>query len=245
MCGLPPHRHFERASAAAAGGWDRPPGVCDLQDALGSRSRLPSSPIAVSGHAPGPPFLSGRPLTRRALEWARELHGGQLRTVDHAPFILHPLEVAALLSGRNVDDEVVAAGLLHDAVEDTDVGVEEIRDYMGDRVADIVATLTEDSTIAGFPERKAQLRSVVAAAGDDEHAVYAADKVVKARELRAQATRAERSLADPDLRDRLDHYRESLSMLQSVAPELPLVRQLAFELWALQVLPPNIERDTP
>jgi (p)ppGpp synthase/HD superfamily hydrolase len=178
-------------------------------------------------------------VTRAALAWARELHGGQVRAVDHAPFILHPLEVAALLSGRGFDDEVVAAGLLHDVVEDTGARVDDVRLRFGDRVARIVAEMTENPAITDYGERKAALRASVAAAGADVHAVYAADKVVKTRELRAQAARAERLLDEPELRQRLDHYQRSLEMLESVAPELPLVRQLAFELWALRALPPR------
>jgi len=61
--------------------------------------------------------------------------------------------------------------------------------------------------------------------------------VVKARELRAQA--AVRSLDDSDLRRRLAHYAASLDVLERVAPDSPLVHQLAFELWALQQLPPE------
>ncbi|MGH2763412.1 MAG: hypothetical protein ACRDL4_06640 [Thermoleophilaceae bacterium] len=68
--------------------------------------------------------------------------------------------------------------------------------------------------------------------------VYAADKVTKARELRAQAARAEAALDEPDLRRRLEHYEHSLAMLREVAADLPLVHQLAFELWALRALPP-------
>jgi (p)ppGpp synthase/HD superfamily hydrolase len=186
-----------------------------------------------------PQFVEGRPLTRQALEWARELHAGQVREVDRAEFILHPLEVGALLSGGGFDDEVVAAGLLHDAVEDTDVGLDEIRARLGERVAAIVAALTEDPELADYGERKAALRGAVAQAGLDAHAVYAADKVVKTRELRAQAAHAARVLDEPDLRRRLDHYQASLEMLQTAAPDLPLVRQLAFELWALRALPPR------
>lgn len=186
-----------------------------------------------------PPFTADRPLTREALAWAGELHGGQTRAVDHAPFILHPLEVAALLSGRGFDDEVVAAGLLHDVVEDTDAGIDDVRERFGDRVAAIVAAVTEDPSMSDYATRKAALRDAVAAAGADAHAVYAADKVVKARELRAQAAHASGWLGEPDLRQRLAHYERSLRMLESVAPELPLVRQLAFELWALRELPPR------
>ena len=188
---------------------------------------------------PDPPFVAGRPLTADVLHWAEELHGGQVRDVDQAPFILHPMEVAALLSGRGYDDEVVAAGLLHDAVEDTGLHLHEIRDRLGPRIADIVAALTEDDQLEDYAERKRKLRDRVARAGPDVHAVYAADKVVKARELRAQATRAEHTLDEPELRRRLEHYEASLEMLQSVAAEAPLVHQLSFELWALRTLPPQ------
>jgi (p)ppGpp synthase/HD superfamily hydrolase len=186
-----------------------------------------------------PPFAADRPTTRGALAWARELHSDQTREVDHAPFILHPLEVAALLSGRGLDDEVVAAGLLHDVVEDTDATVDGVRERFGDRVAAIVAAVTEDPSIAEYETRKRELRDRVAATGTDAHSVYAADKVVKARELRAQAAHSPRLLNEPELQRRLDHYKSSLEMLESVAPELPLVRQLAFELWALDEFPPR------
>jgi hypothetical protein len=174
-----------------------------------------------------------------ALAWARELHGGQVREVDRAAFILHPLEVASLLSGRGYDDEVVAAGLLHDAVEDTSVEVAEIRGRLGGRVARIVETLTEDPGIPGYAARKAALRIAVAEGDPDVHAVYAADKVVKVRELRGNVALGDSLFDDPRLRGRLYHYDTSLLMLQSVAPRMPLVHQLAFELWALRALPPR------
>jgi hypothetical protein len=174
-----------------------------------------------------------------ALRWARQLHGDQVREVDRAAFILHPLEVASLLSGRGYDDEVVAAALLHDAVEDTRVQVAEIRRRLGGRIARIVDTLTEDPRLPGYAARKAALRTAVAEGDADAHAVYAADKVVKVRELRATAVLGNSLFDDPDLRGRLYHYETSLLMLQSVAPRMPLVQQLAFELWALRALPPR------
>jgi (p)ppGpp synthase/HD superfamily hydrolase len=188
-----------------------------------------------------PPFARGRPVTEAALAWAAQRHGGQRRDVDHAPFILHPLEVAALLSGRGFDDEVIAAGLLHDVVEDTATRLEEIRERFGERVARIVDAVTEDPALTDYHERKAALRDRVVAGGDDAHAVYAADKVVKARELRAQAAHTAAALAEPALQRRLEHYEHSLEALRRVAPGLPLVRQLEFELWALRALPPTAD----
>jgi (p)ppGpp synthase/HD superfamily hydrolase len=188
-----------------------------------------------------PPFVATRPLTRAALKWAANAHRDQRRDVDRAPFILHPLEVGSLLSGRGYDDEVIAAGLLHDVVERTDFAVDELRARFGDRVARIVEAVSEDPSIAGYEARKAALRNQVATADADARAVYAADKVVKARELRAQAGHAEALLDDPDLQRRLDHYERSMEMLRSTTSGDPLVEQLAFELWALRHLPPARE----
>jgi (p)ppGpp synthase/HD superfamily hydrolase len=184
-----------------------------------------------------PPFVARRPLLRRAHAWAKRMHRGQSRAVDEAPFILHPLEVAALLRGRGCDDEVVAAGLLHDVVEKTDAELDEIRARFGARVAGMVAAVTEDAAIEDHSARKAALRTQVAAADADAHMVYAADKLTKARELRFHAAHADAELDDPALQRRLEHYEDSLRMLQAVAGELAIVQQLAFELWALRALP--------
>jgi hypothetical protein len=188
--------------------------------------------------AEDPPFVAGRPLTGAALLWAAALHRHQRRAVDQAPFILHPLEVAAMLSGRGYDDEVIAAGLLHDTVEDTDATLDELRARFGERVARIVDSVSEDPSVEDYVARKAALRDRVAVADADAHAVFAADKVVKARELRAQAAHAEALLDDPELHRRLEHYEHSLEMLQSVTHDDPIVQQLAFELWTLRRLPP-------
>lgn len=186
-----------------------------------------------------PPFAEDRPVLRAAYEWAAQLHANQLRDVDRAPFILHPLEVAALLSSRGFDDEVVAAGLLHDVVEGTDTDLDEVRRRFGDRISAAVAAVTEDPSIDDYGSRKAALREQVGAAGPDAHAVYAADKIAKARELRAEAARSESYLDDPALRRRLEHYEQSLATLRDVAGLPSLVEALAFELWALRRLPPS------
>lgn len=144
-----------------------------------------------------------------------------------------------LLQNRGFDDEVIAAGLLHDAIEDTDATAEDLRERFGDRVATLVTQLSDDPHAPDDAVRKRRLREQVAAAGRDAQAIFAADKVAKARELRATATRDPRAFADPAIRWRLEHYAESLTMLEREAPDLPLVRQLRFELWALAELPPR------
>jgi len=184
-----------------------------------------------------PPFLEELPLAREAFAWAAELHRGQRRGSDAAMFVLHPLEVAMLLHNRGFDDEVVAAALLHDTVEDTEVTTAEVEARFGPRVAGFVAALSDDAD-GEYEDRKALLRAQVAAAGCEAQAIFAADKVSKARELRAEAARNPSRLADAALQRRLLHYEASLEMLEAAAPDLALVRQLRFELWALRALPP-------
>jgi (p)ppGpp synthase/HD superfamily hydrolase len=132
----------------------------------------------------------------------------------------------------------VAAGLLHDVVEDTDATTEDLRERFGDRVAGLVEALSDDPGIEDKRARKAALRDQVAAAGRDAQAIFAADKVAKARELRATLTRDPSARADDGIGLRLEHYEKSLEMLAVHIPDLPLVRQLRFELWALRELPP-------
>ena len=75
-------------------------------------------------------------LIGEALEMARQAHAGQLRNGSGGmPYIEHPLAVAELLAGHGFAETVLAAGLLHDVVEESDVEVEEIRRRFGDRVA--------------------------------------------------------------------------------------------------------------
>ncbi len=186
-----------------------------------------------------PTFLIELPLARDALSFARELHRGQRRSSDEAPFILHPLEVAALLYTTGYGEIAVVAGILHDTVEDTGIDVDAITERFGTDVGALVAAMTEDPRIEPYQERKAALRQQIADFGDEATAVYAADKVTKVRELRAQAGRDPDLLRTEQVQPKLEHYSESLAMLEEVTPELPLVQKLRFELEALRALPPR------
>jgi (p)ppGpp synthase/HD superfamily hydrolase len=192
-----------------------------------------------------PPFVAGLPVTSAALEFAVALHRDQRRDSDAAPFILHPLEVAILLHNRGYDDEIVAAGLLHDAVEATEATLGDVRARFGARVCGLVRALTDDPAIEDYEERKAALRAQVEAAGPEAGAIYAADKVAKARELRARLALDARTSDTPDVRRRLAHYEASARMLDGLLPGHPLVQQLRFELWALRALPPGRQAPAP
>jgi hypothetical protein len=86
------------------------------------------------------------------------------------------------------DDEIVATAILHDVVEKTPATIDEVAEEFGLPLAAMVGALSEDPRIADDHERKADLRRRGEEAGDVVLAVFAADKVAKARELRAPAT---------------------------------------------------------
>jgi len=167
----------------------------------------------------------GLPLTRDALAFARERHEGRE--------VLHPLEVAGLLRDAGYPDHVVAAGMLHEVLEDTDVEKGELERRFGAAVAELVDALSDDPSIEDPQERHAALRLQVAEAGPTAAAVFAADKVSKARELRLKASRGE--LGD-DERMKLEHYEQSLDMLVTTMPRHELVEQLRLELESLRAL---------
>ena len=131
-----------------------------------------------------------------------------------------------LLHDVGADDEVIAAGVLHDALEKTDATAYDIYARFGRRVGDIVCAVSHDPGIPGYARRKAALRDQAAGASDDALTVFAADKLSKVRELRLGDRRGSRCAAE------LRHYRHSLAMLRSASPT-PLVAALAAELDAL------------
>jgi len=179
-------------------------------------------------------FVERSPLTREALAYAAERHSGQTRDIDDMPFVTHPVEVACLLHEAGYPDEVVAAGVLHDVLEDTDAEPHDIAERFGPQVAGLVASVSDDPSIENDAERKAALRRQVEGAGEHAAAVFAADKVSKARELRVQTSRGRFTRQD---HGKLDHYKASLEMLLQVIPDHDLVNQLRLELETVEALP--------
>lgn len=186
-----------------------------------------------------PSYLDGLPTASAAYEFTAERHAGQLREADAAPFLLHPLEVGALLHVFGYPEHVVAAGLLHDILESSDTTAVELRMRFGPLIAGLVEAVSENPALQDPVARKARLRGQVAAAGAEAAAVFAADKLSKVREIRIRAAWDPGFASDAALRRRLDHYTASRRMLERELGDHQVVQALAFELEALQLLPPS------
>lgn len=91
-------------------------------------------------------------LILRATAYAERWHRGQVRKYTGEPYIVHPIEVAHLVATVNPGDEVVAAALLHDVIEDCGVTVNQIDQAFGAEVAALVFMVTDRYTKEAFPE---------------------------------------------------------------------------------------------
>jgi len=96
-------------------------------------------------------------LLRRAYVFSAYEHKGQVRRSGE-PYLVHPLEVADILADLRLDEVAIAAGLLHDIVEDTPTSIERVRDLFGAQVADVVEGVTKLSSLqfASSEERQAE-----------------------------------------------------------------------------------------
>lgn len=83
-------------------------------------------------------------VLEEAILFATEAHSGQMRKLANTPYILHPLEVASIISTLTSDLDTMAAGVLHDTVEDCDVDPKVIKEKFGARVSALVQSETED-----------------------------------------------------------------------------------------------------
>ncbi len=79
-----------------------------------------------------------------AIEFAVHVHSGFLRKGTGSPYIVHPMEVAAIVSTMTNDEDILSAAVLHDTVEDAGATVQEIYDFFGPRVAELVSSETEN-----------------------------------------------------------------------------------------------------
>jgi (p)ppGpp synthase/HD superfamily hydrolase len=170
-------------------------------------------------------------LIARALARASADHAGQVRNGSGGlPYIEHPRMVAATLAGGGYPDEVLAAALLHDVVEDTDTTVEDLRAQFGDVVADLVAALSDDESIEDYRERKDEHRARVADFDGGAFAIYAADKLTNLTTMRESIRReGEAKVAGEfkvPLELKLEVWEADAAMLRRAAPDLPLLGPL-------------------
>lgn len=127
-------------------------------------------------------------LLDKAIIFAVKAHAGTERRGKGFPYIVHPMEAMEIVATMTSDQELLAAAALHDVVEDTPVGIDEIRENFGDRIADLVHA-ESDVFMEGVSEedswhsRKQAAIDRLAAAPHDAKMVALGDKLSNMRAI--------------------------------------------------------------
>ncbi len=142
-------------------------------------------------------------IVRKAYDFSLQHHSGQTRASGE-PYLVHPLEVAYILADMKLDTTAIAAGLLHDSVEDTTVTIEEIKEKFGDQVAHIVEGVTKISKIDFASREEAQaenVRKMMLAMVDDIRVVLIklADRLHNMRTLEHLSSERQQKIAKETL----------------------------------------------
>jgi guanosine-3',5'-bis(diphosphate) 3'-pyrophosphohydrolase len=142
-------------------------------------------------------------LIRRAYEVAAEAHEGQVR-MSGDPYIVHPVAVASILADLGLDDATIAAALLHDAVEDTAVTIEQVVADFGPEVAAMVDGMTKLDRVR-FENKEAQqaasMRKMLVAMAKDIRVllIKLADRLHNMRTLAALPQEKQQRIAQETL----------------------------------------------
>lgn len=119
------------------------------------------------------------PLLKRALDHAAVWHREQKRKYPgvEVPYVSHPAGVALVLARHGFGDEVIAAGALHDVIEDCGVTHEELTRLFGEHVADLVRAVSEPDKSLPWEERKRRYVERFAQEPWEAQAIGIADKI--------------------------------------------------------------------
>ena len=142
-------------------------------------------------------------LVERAYIYSARIHEGQVR-LSGEPYLSHPLEVAGLLTDLQLDPVSVAAGLLHDALEDTKATAEDLTELFGPQVTNIVEGVTK---LGGLPFRSYEarqaesVRKMILAMADDIRVILIklCDRLHNMRTLQFQTEKKQITIAQETL----------------------------------------------
>jgi (p)ppGpp synthase/HD superfamily hydrolase len=165
-------------------------------------------PVAV------PPLRAVRSV---AIDFLLDAYDGvPVRTGKGLP---HAQAVADILRDAGADEQTQIARLLHDVIEDTPRGIDDVRAVFGDKVAAMVDALTEDPRIDRYDQRKRVLRARIAAASQrGVMDVALADKIATLRHAAMTETAVSRR--------KLAHYRATLRLGVGADAAAPLTAEL-------------------
>ncbi len=117
-------------------------------------------------------------VVEKSLKFAVLAHKNQVRKAEREkPYIVHPIDVANILKEYGCSDNIIAAGLLHDILEDTLYDFEFIKKEFGEEIANLVNAATEQNKDSSWEERKKATIDKIKNMTLEEKLVLCADKI--------------------------------------------------------------------
>ncbi|MEH7299677.1 HD domain-containing protein [Neobacillus drentensis] len=118
-----------------------------------------------------------------ALKTAAKVHEKQYRKGTDIPYITHPVAVGMILMKAGYSEELVAAGILHDTVEDTELSLQDIEQLFGRNIAQIVEGCSEPDKSLSWEDRKKHTIEYLKSAPEEIRVVACADKLHNIRSI--------------------------------------------------------------
>ncbi|MEB3102047.1 HD domain-containing protein [Ferviditalea candida] len=167
----------------------------------------------------------------KAIQTATIAHANQTRKSSDLPYITHVYGVGILLAQHGCSPEEIAAGILHDTVEDTDLTLEDIKKDFGEQVAAIVEGCSEPGKSLSWEKRKEHTLEFLKHASDEIRHVACADKLHNIRSMREDYSNLGESLWTRFKRGKEQQawYYSGLVISLSVGAPFPMLDELKVE----------------
>lgn len=173
------------------------------------------------------------PIVREAIRVASRAHRHVNRKGTDTPYISHPVMVLLVLAAANADKETLAAGVLHDVIEDCgeEYSAARLRRQFGDTITDTVLAVTKDAGIKDWRQRnEAYLRRLHDSGNTRAHMVSAADKISNVTDILEDYAKDGEKLwgrFNAGKEDQLWWYSAVADHVAEVLPGHPLSQRLA------------------
>jgi len=170
-------------------------------------------------------------LIDKALQIASLAHEGQYRKNTKIPYIAHPVAVGMILQKAGYHDGMIAAGVLHDTVEDTDLTIADIERDFGKEVAMIVEGCSEPDKSLSWEERKEHTIEYLRTAPEEIRIVACADKLHNVRSIRQDVEHSGEEVWSRFKRgkEQQEWYYRNVMQSLGYSSEFPLLEELKLE----------------
>jgi (p)ppGpp synthase/HD superfamily hydrolase len=171
-------------------------------------------------------------IVDKALQIASVAHEGQYRKNTKIPYIAHPMAVGFILQKAGYREEIVAAGILHDTVEDTNLTIEDIEREFGSEIARIVAGCSEPDKSLSWEDRKEHTIEYLKTASEEIRVVACADKLHNVMSIRQDVEQTGEETWSRFRRGKKEQEWYYRNVLESIgyATKFPLLEELENEI---------------